>query len=457
MNTSSASCPPAPRLLRVLTLWDLLIYGIVIIQPTAPLPLFGVVHTFAKGHVATTLLIGMFAMMLTAISYGRMARTYPSAGSSYTFVSREINSHAGFLTGWCMVLDYTLNPTIGTIWCSKAAMNILPLPFAVWAVFFASLFTAMNLRGIRASARTNTILTTVMAVVIAAFFFTAARYILGREGAGGLFSLQPFYDPKTFSWPLVSTGTSIAVLTYMGFDTIVTLSEEVENPRRNVLLAPVLLCFITGVLGCAEVYMAQLVLPDYWTYPGEETAFVSAAGRAGGWFMFHLVNITLLIATIGSSAGAQTGAVRILYAMGRDHVIPQGFFGHLHPKRRTPTYNALLTGAVALAGALTISYQSGVELLNFGAFIAFMGVNLAALTHYYLRTPSRTPKDLFFNLLPPLLGFLVCLYIWWSLRTSAKIAGACWLLVGLAFVAWKTRFFRRELILSDLSQEVEPT
>ncbi len=452
MSTPAETCRP-PRLARVLTLWDLIIYGLVIIQPTAPLPLFGVVHSVAKGHVATTILIGMVAMMLTAISYGRMANAYPSAGSSYTFVGREIYWHVGFLTGWCMVLDYTLNPTIGTIWCSKAAMNILPLPFAFWAVFFAALFTAMNLRGIRASARTNTILTAGMTAVIAAFFFTAARYIIGREGLGGLFSWQPFYDPKTFSWPLVSTGTSIAVLTYMGFDSISTLSEEVENPRRNVLLATVLLCFITGVLGCAEVYIGQLVLPDYWTFPGEETAFVSAAGRAGGRFMFHLVNFTLLIATIGSSAGAQTAAVRLLYAMGRDQVLPRGFFGHLHAQRRTPTYNALLTGAVALVGALTISYQSGVELLNFGAFVAFMSVNLAALTRYYIRAQSRGIKALAGDLLPPLLGFLICLYIWWSLRPSAKIAGACWVLAGLGYAAWKTALFRRPLILSDLPPE----
>lgn len=220
------------RFRRVLTLWDLLFYGIVIIQPTAPLPLFGVVDTVAKGHVATTILIGMVAMMLTAVSYGRMARVYPQAGSAYTYVGREINSHLGFLTGWCIAMDYVLNPTIATIWCSKAAMNIIPLPFAVWVVFFACLFTFMNLLGIRVAARTNIILTTGMSLVIVAFFITAVRYVVLQFGVGGLFSTLPFYDPETFSWPLVTTGTSIAVLTYMGFDSISTLSEDVVNPRR---------------------------------------------------------------------------------------------------------------------------------------------------------------------------------------------------------------------------------
>ena len=197
---STAPGAPAaaePRLRRVLTLWDLILYGIILIQPTAPMPLFGVVATVAKGHVATTILIGMFAMMLTAISYGRMARAYPSAGSAYTFVGRGIHPHLGFVTGWAMAMDYLLNPIICTIWCSKAAMNILPLPYVVWAVFFAALFTGLNLRGIKATARTNAILTAGMSIVIVAFFISAIRYVAGLRGFGGLLSARPFYDPQT--------------------------------------------------------------------------------------------------------------------------------------------------------------------------------------------------------------------------------------------------------------------
>lgn len=453
MSATPSSPAAAPRLRRVLTLWDLVLYGIILIQPTAPMPLFGVVASVAKGHVVTTILIGMVAMMLTAVSYGRMARAYPSAGSAYTFVGREINPHLGFMTGWSMAMDYMLNPIICTIWCSKAAQNILPLPYIVWAMFFAVLFTGLNLRGIRATARTNTILAGGMSLVIVAFFITAIRYIVGSQGAGGLFSLQPFYDPATFSVPLVSTGTSIAVLTYIGFDGITTLAEDVKNPRRNVLLAVVLTCFITGVLGSLEVYMGQLVWPDYATFPDVDTAFVYTAGRAGGQFMFQLVNLTLLVATVGSGSGAQLGAARLLFGMGRDNVIPRRFFGYLDPKRNTPQYNILLTGVVALAGALAMTYQLGAELLNFGAFIAFMGVNLAALTHYFVRASSRGVKQIALNLLPPLGGFLICLYIWWSLRTPAKLAGAAWLLVGVAYSAWKTGFFRRHLVLPELPPE----
>ena len=452
MASSSGSSPSAPRLRRVLTLWDLVLYGIILIQPTAPMPLFGVVHVKAQGHVVTTVLIGMFAMMLTAMSYGRMARAYPSAGSAYTYVGRELNPQLGFLTGWAMVMDYVINPIICTIWCSKAAMNILPLPYIVWAVFFAGLFTAMNLRGIRATARTNAILTVAMSIVIVAFFVTAARYLMRLYGIGGLFSTQPFYDPKTFSWPVVRTGTSLAILTYIGFDGISTLSEEVENPRRNVLLATVLVCFITGVLGGLEVYMGQRVWPDFWTFPDPDTGFVSVAGRAGGIVMFHLVNITLLVATVGSGSGAQLAAARLLYGMGRDNVIPQRLFGYIHPRTHTPSYNVLLTGAAALAGAMLITYERGAELLNFGAFIGFMGVNLSSLMHYYVRG-ERSLRNAVSNLMLPLVGFVVCAYIWWALSTPARIGGAIWLGLGVLYCAWKTGLFRRQLVLPDVPAE----
>lgn len=434
---------------RVLTLKDLLFYGIIVIQPTAPLPSFGIVMTVAGGHAATTILIGMFAMVLTAISYGRMASTYPTAGSAYAYVSHEISPHLGFLTGWSIALDYLLGPTIGTIWCSKAAMNIAPLPYWFWVIFFASLFTVVNLRGIKTTARANTLLTLGMVAVLVAFFITTSGYVMARGGFGALFASQPFYDPATFSLARVSTGTSIAVLTYMGFDSISTLSEDVENPRRNILLATVLLCVVTGLLGSLEVYAGQLIWPDYKTFPDQDTAFVAAAGRAGGPLMFQVMNFTLLVATVGSSLGAQLGCVRLLYAMGRDGVIPREFFGYLEPVRNTPRNNILLTGAVCVAGALCISYQAGAELLNFGAFIAFMGVNISTALHFYGRARRQGIYGAIVNLFPPVLGFLVCLYIWWSLRASAKIVGVLWLSIGFAYYLWRTNLLRNSVTLSS--------
>jgi putrescine importer len=439
MSTDSREAAPAPALNRALGLRELVLYGIVLVQPTAPMPIYGVVSEEAKGHVVTTILIGMVAMLFTAISYGKMARAYPSAGSAYTYVGRELHPALGYLTGWAMMFDYVLNPIICVIWCSKAAMNFVPeVPFAAWAVSFAVLFTLLNLRGIKASSRTNEFITAGLGVVIVVFLMAAVRTILRSPDLDAERLLRPFYDPETFSWKAVSTGTSIAMLTYIGFDGISTLSEEAHNPRRNIMLATVLTCLLTGILAATQVYAAQLVWPGYEGFADVDTAFVFIAGQAGGPALFFTVNLALLVATIGSGAGSHLAAGRLLYGMGRDNAIPSRFFSALDPRTQIPRNNILLVGAIALVGAFAMSYQLGAELLNFGAFIGFMGVNLAAFVRYFVRGSQKT----FLNLVPPLLGFVVCLYIWASLRTPAKLAGLAWLAAGLLYGAWKTRGFR---------------
>lgn len=438
-----------PRLRRVLTFWDLIFYGIVVIQPTAPLPVFGIVNTVSRGHAVTAILLAMIAMMLTAFSYGRMARVYPNAGSAYTFVGRELHPNLGLLTGWSIALDYILTPTIGVIWCSKAAMNIAPLPFFIWVIFFVVVLAWVNLMGVKMNARTNTFLTVGMFTVIIIFFAASLVYLSRLSGVAGWLSTMPFYNPPEFSWGSIKQATSIAVLTYMGFDSISTMSEDVVNPQRNILLATVSLCLLTGVLGGAEVYFGQLIWPNFRTYPDIDTAFVSVAGRVAGPKMYQLMNATLLVATVGSSIGGQFGAARLLYAMGRDDVIPRRFFGRLEPVRNTPRNNILLISGLAFVGALLMSYQAGAELLNYGAFIAFMGVNLACTKRAFLFDRARRQIRWLINIITPACGFLICLYIWWSLRNLAKLTGTLWLAAGLIYCAIRTRGFRNRLELSD--------
>jgi amino acid transporter len=225
------------------------------------------------------------------------------------------------------------------------------------------------------------------------------------------------------------------------------LSEEVDNPRRNIFLATVLVCVITGFLAAAEVYGAQLLSSQYIFGANEvENAFSHVAAIAGGPLLSKAISLTLLIATIGSGMGSQLGAARLLYGMGRSGAIPKGFFGAIHPKTRIPANNVAFVGAIALIGAFLISYDNGAELLNFGALIAFMGVNLAALTHYYIRGDDRTMGQL----IPPVLGFFICLFIWIHLSRLAMIVGSIWMIAGIAYGAWKTKGFQSDLVNFDL-------
>lgn len=446
---SNSAEATAPKLRRALTLWDLVLYGVIVIQPTAPMPVFGVLSDRGRGHVVTTILLAMVAMLFTAISYGRMARVYPSAGSAFTYVGQEINPAVGYITGWSMVMDYILNPIICIIWISQQCHNFVPpVPYAAWAVFIAVLFTWVNVLGIRTSARINAVLALGMGIVIAIFFVTAAHFIFGNPHDGFAFFTRPFYDPRTFRAGSVLGGTSIAVLTYIGFDGISTLSEEAENPRRNILIATVLTCVVIGFLSAAEVYAAQLVWPASQHFPDETTAFVYVAGRT--WApLFGIMGFTLIVANFGAGMGAQIGAARLLFGMGRSNALPKRFFGAIEPKRKVPRNNVLFVGVIALLGAFALDYDLGAEMLNFGALIAFMGVNLAALLRFYVRENVKKIS----NLVPPLLGFLVCLLLWLNLSRPAQIAGAIWMAVGIAFGFWKTRGFRSALVNFEIPSD----
>src|SRR3954447_21175527 len=304
----------AIRLRRVLTLWDLIFYGMVLIQPTAPIPLFGVAQKLSDGHTVTTILIAMLAMVITAVSYGRMAAVYPSAGSAYTYVGRTINPHLGFLIGWAMLLDYVLQPLVNVIWISVELQSryIHRVPFALIAVIVAGFITALNLIGIKSSARTNKLLLMAMCIVIAVFFIAGVHYLFEAGGWGGLFAVAPFYTAGTFNLRHIWGATSFAALTYIGFDGITTLSEDVENPKRNVLLATVLVCVLTGVLSGAEVYLGQRIWPDWRLFPNLETAFVDVCHRVGGGLLAEAMATVLILAALGSALPGGLGEARLL-------------------------------------------------------------------------------------------------------------------------------------------------
>ena len=439
--TNGALAGSGARLRRTLTLWDLILYGVIVLQPVAPMSAFGALSDRGHGLVVSAVLIAMVAMMATAVSYGKMARIYPSAGSAFTYVAREIHPAAGYITGWSMVMDYIVNPLICTIWCAGQAHEFAPgLPVWAWKIFFATVFTLLNLQGIKTSARVNATLAAAMSAVVVVVFVTTIRYIFGHPHSDPGFFTRPFYDPQTFTRDNLLGCTSIAVLTYIGFDGISTLSEEAENPRRNIMLATVLTCLAVGILSAAEVYVAQLVWPASQPFPNEDQAYVFAAART--WApMFKIVGATLLVANFGSGMGAQIGAARLLYGMGKSNALPKSFFGKIDAKHGIPQNNVLFIGVIVLIGSFFLTFGRGIELLNYGALLAFIGVNASSFVHYFWKGAERTT----FNFAVPLVGFVVCSFLWWGLSTPAKILGTIWMAAGIAFGAWKTRWFREPL------------
>ncbi|MGE5082011.1 MAG: APC family permease [Acidobacteriota bacterium] len=452
----SAGTTAVPRLRRTLTLWDLIFYGIVLIQPIAPVPLYGVAQKLSDGHFVTIILIALFAMLITAVSYGRMGALYPTAGSAYTYVGKGLNPHLGFLAGWAMILDYLLQPLINTVWIATALHEryLHQVPFVAWALIIVGIMTLLNLAGVKSSSNTNKVLLAVMSVVVVFFIVLAIKFLYGGQGWAGLFSLQPLYDPKTFNSHKILTATSFAALTYIGFDGVTTLAEDVENPKRNVLLAVVLTCIFAGVCSGIEAYLGARVWPDWRSFPNLETAFMDICSRVGGVLLFNAMGLILIVAAFGSGLTGTLGAARLLFGMGRDGVLPKKFFGQLKPGSNTPVNNILLIGGLAFVGAVLLNYigsayQHAGELLNFGAFLAFMGVNLACFWQFGVRRQQGYERRILADVVLPIIGFLFCGLIWVNLNIIAKTVGGIWFAVGILYVGYKTNWFRSAPVMID--------
>jgi putrescine importer len=452
-NSSTNVAARIPHLRRVLGLSDLILYGIVAVTPSAPVTVFGLSSVQSRGHVVDTLLFAMVAMVLTAISYGRMAAVYPSAGSAYTYVGRALNPHLGFLAGWAIILYYLLCPLFCVVFGSLIVERMIPhVPYVVITACFAGGITYLNVRGIRATARANQLLMILMGVVLVAFIGLAIRYLVFHQGWESLFSTVPFYNPHEFNLREVLHATSFATLTYLGFDFVTTLAEDARNPKRDVLLAIVIVVLFTGIFGGLLMYLAQLVWPDFRTFPDVATAFMDVTRRVGGMWLFEATVLLLAIANIGAGLTNQVGAARLLFGMGRDNVLPKRFFAYLDPKRNTPTLNLLLIGGLAFAGSLGKHYDLIGELLNFGAFVGFMGVNIATIRQFYFIPMAGRQRSFWKDFLVPGLGFATCLIILLGLENPVIIAGCVWLAVGLIYSAIQTRGFRLEPVMIDLSE-----
>ena len=445
--------PAQPHLKRVLSLWDLIYYGVILTSPIAAVPLFGEAQVLSHGHTVSTLLLAMLAMSVTAVSFGRMASVYPSTGSVYTYVSRGLNPHVGFIVGWAMFLEYLFQPIQNALYAALTIQRMAPrIPFALLAAISVGVITLMTVQGIKFTARTNEVLLGFMVLVTAVFLVEAFRFIVLHQKFAGLFAMQPIYNPATFNLRALAAGTSLAALVFIGFDGVSILAEEVKNPKRNVLLASVLVCVFTGLFSGLQVYLAQRVWPDYTTLQNPETAFMDVARMASGPLLFTAYGVMLLVSSIACGLAGHVGAARLLYSMGRDDVLPKRVFGYLSPKKSNPIYNIWIVGILAYIGVVTIPWERAAEITTFGALLAFMAVNLVALLHFWFSPGAVGHRNFFVDAFVPGFGFVFCFVLLISLQPWTKYAGLLWLGAGLAYSAYKTKGFTLRPTPFDFSE-----
>jgi amino acid transporter len=418
------------ELKRSLSFGDLLIYGLIFMVPIAPFGIYGDVVTISHGMVALAYLIGMVGMIFTALSYARMSEAFPLAGSVYAYAGKGIHPFAGFMAGWAILLDYILVPALLYVVSAEALTGMVPvIPSWVWLLFFIIINTVINYLGIEFTARTNKIIL-IFELVVLAIFIVVGIVAIAKGVNGAHFSFKPLYDPKNFSLPLVMGAVSIAVLIFLGFDAISTLSEESNGGVKQVGRATVFSLLIVGILFMAQTWVAALIFPDYKNFDDIGTAFYQVASVAGGEWLSRLTAVATAIAWgIADALVAQAAISRVLYSMARDRKLPH-FLAKVHPKYRTPYRSTLLVAIISvLVGTVFIS-KIGIltSFVNFGALTAFLFLHVSVFVYYIAKNKS---KDYWNHLILPLVGFIVIGYVWLNLAGQAKLLGLAWLVIGL--------------------------
>lgn len=438
------------ELKRSLDFWDLLIYGIIFMVPIAPFGIYGYVASISKGMVPLVYLIGMAGMLFTALSYARLSEVFPIAGSIYSYAQRGINEHIGFFAGWLILLDYILLPALLYLVSATALHNMIPiLPKSFWLIFFVAINTTINILGIEITAKTNRVVVA-LEIIVLLIFLSVGLTAVSNHINGAQFSISPLFNKEEFNLSILMSAVSIAVLSFLGFDSISTLTEEVKGERTTVGKivgkAIILTIPVVGVMFIAQTWVASMIVPDYTSFVNLEEAFYEVAQIAGGaWLKGITIVATALAWGIANALVAQAAISRILFSMARDRKLPS-ILATIHPRFKTPYVSTILVGLISLAiilGGTTIDDLA--SLVNFGALTAFLILHITVINHFIIRKKS---KDYMKHLIFPVIGLIIIGYAWMSLGSLAKELGFLWISIGMIYMVIM-KLFHKEGFISE--------
>lgn len=423
---------------KTLHLRSLVLFGLAYTAPLIVLGTFGVIAVASDGGSAGSYLLATVAMLFTALSYGILAKHFPIAGSAYTYVRKAIDSRVGFIVGWTILLDYLFLPLV--IWLIGASYltNQFPaVPAWVWIVAFIVITSALNLVGLKVADKANLILMTFQVLILVLFVVLAVAHLI--RGSQTLVSATPFVGAGGIG--ALAAGAAIAAYSFLGFDAVSTLTEETHDAERNIPRGIVLVAVIAGIIFIVVAYSATLVAPGA-TFDDADSLSSEIAKTIGGSLFGAFFLAALIIAQFTSGLAAQAAVARLLFAMGRDGVLPKRVFGLVSAKFHTPWFNILLAGLIGL-GAIFLDVSTSTSFINFGAFTAFTLVNISVIAYFirHRRTESLNPGR---YVVIPIVGALVDAALLTQLDSKALILGGSWLAIGIIYLLVLTRGFTRQ-------------
>jgi amino acid transporter len=421
----------AQELKRSVSTVDLLVYGLVFMVPIAPWAIFGTVYNSASGMVPLVYLIGLVAMVFTALAYAQMAKSFPLAGSVFSYVGRGIHPAAGFFAGWAILLDYLLVPTLLYVFAAESMVGLFPsTPRWLWAIIFVIVNTIINLLGVGTLKVANRIFLAIELVFVVIFVVIAVRAISGASLPDVGWSTTPIWNPELVSAPLLAGALSIAVLSFLGFDGISTLAEESTGKRNPAGRAMIIALFVVAFLFVIQTWLASLLAGGREAFGDDEVGnaffdLVKAASNTGWMNAFFVVNV--LAVGFANAMAAQAATSRLLFSMSRDRQLP-AFLSKISA-RKVPQAALLTVSALSVVLVLFFVGQIGLisSLVNFGALFGFCLLHLSVIWYYLVRSKSR---NYLLHGVVPTLGFVIIGYVLFNADPAAKIGGLVWLVIG---------------------------
>jgi putrescine importer len=446
MSETQGSAAPRQNLTRTLGLWSIVGLGLGYMTPTVVFDTFGIVANKSGSVVPLAYLMAMVVMLLTAVSYGRMAMVFPSAGSAYSYVSSTIGPRFGFLIGWSALLDYILLPLVNAVIIRSYMTALFPdVPSWIWVVVFVAAISFMCMYSMSNTSKLNMILVSIVLVLIVVDLVLTANALMDGAGTGTIFSLQPLWH-ENVELRKVMTGATIVAFSFIGFDAITMYTEEAKEPSM-VPKAIMLALSIGGAIFFVAAFLTQSMIPDVSSFNEESlrnSALPQIAFLVGGKIMMTIMSVGAFAATVASSLASQASVSRLLFVMGRNGKgVISRFFGSLHPRYETPSNAVIFVGLVALL-SLALDLDLVASLINFGALVAFTMVNLSVILLFaHKRGEVKTGGQIFWNIVMPVLGVLATVMLWLSLSETSTQYGLIWFGLGVCVLLWVTRFFKR--------------
>ena len=410
---------------------DLLVYGLVFMVPIAPWAIFGTVYNSASGMVPLVYVIGLIAMIFTALAYAQMAKSFPLAGSVFSYVGRGIHPSLGFFAGWAILLDYLLVPTLLYVFAAESMVGLFPgTPRWLWAIVFVVVNTIINLAGISLLKFANRIFLAIELVFVVVFVVIAVRAINGQSLPNVAWSTLPIWDSSTVTAPLIASALSIAVLSFLGFDGISTLAEESTGSKNPAGRAMIIALFVVAFLFVTQTWLASLLAGGRDSFSDDEAGnafftLVQAASNTGWMNAFFAVNV--MAVGFANAMAAQAATSRLLFSMSRDGQLPK--FLSTISSRKVPIAAILVVSALSIVLVLFFVGQIGLisSLVNFGALFGFCLLHVSVVWYYVVKKKS---KNYLLHLVVPTLGFLIIGYVLFNADSLAKIGGLVWLVAG---------------------------